>query len=180
MHEAVYESLLASRQKVLHRQIAVELERRYADRPQTHSEALAHHFQAAGDTEKAIDYLLMSGDKRFAMYALQDADRAFKSAIELVEAPGRPTRLRLAELAFDGCAFLSSPGLAASSSWRSGFFGSRTPGRLGQLRLMLGNYGHALLHRHNYREAYKVACQGLEMSERLGAGFPPLTPSWFR
>lgn len=174
VHEAVFGSLLASRRRLLHSQIAVELERCCADRPQAHADALAHHFAAAGNVTKAVEYLLISGDKRLAIYALQDADRFFKSAIEFVDKPDSPARARMANIVVRRMRILELAGAFGDIIQMAERYlpNIEAQGSSVELCLMLGTYAHALLHRHDYMKAEQVARRGLELSERLHEMMP--------
>ncbi|MBI3513955.1 MAG: tetratricopeptide repeat protein [Proteobacteria bacterium] len=83
--EAIHSTLLLSRQKELHKQIATEIEGLYASRLDDHVELLAQHYVGAAEPAKAYQYLLKSGLKAKAAYANQDAARYFSDALEQAE-----------------------------------------------------------------------------------------------
>ena len=175
VHEAVAASLLASRRREFHSRVAAELERRFSDRLQAHAEELAHHFVSAGNAERAVHYLVMSGDKCFAIYALDDADRFFEAALNLLSGHHREfappglakivvRRMRVLEFncAFGGIIEMAERHLPAIEARSNSV----------ELCLILGIYAHALLHGHDYARAEQVARRGLELSELLGALLP--------
>lgn len=61
--EAAYNSLLVERRKDFHLRVGEALESLFADRRKEFSGMLAHHFDAAGKTEKAVHYLILAGDQ---------------------------------------------------------------------------------------------------------------------
>ena len=84
LREALYESLIISRRRILHRQIGDLLEAQPAPDPDT----IAHHFQQAGD-ERAVDWFIQAGERAVRLYAgilLSHASRRHSSCWKL---PGR-------------------------------------------------------------------------------------------
>jgi predicted ATPase len=61
--EAAYSGLLKKERRVFHRQVAEALEQLFPDRIEEQVELLAYHWEQAGETEKAINYLLQAGDR---------------------------------------------------------------------------------------------------------------------
>ncbi|HJS87793.1 MAG TPA: AAA family ATPase [Acetobacteraceae bacterium] len=171
VHEAVLASLLASHQRLLHKRIAAALERSCADRPQAHAEALAHHFAAAGDAGKAVEYLLISADKRLAIYALEEAEQFLKSASDLVDQPGSPARTRLAEIVVRRMRILELTGAFGRITDMAKRYlpEIEARGNSVELCLVLGSYAHALLHWHDFAGADRIARRGLALAEELGA-----------
>jgi class 3 adenylate cyclase/predicted ATPase len=62
VRDAAYESLLKSRRRQLHAQIARTLEEKFPDIVLSQPEIVAHHFTEAGVAEPAIDYWLRAGN----------------------------------------------------------------------------------------------------------------------
>jgi oligopeptide transport system substrate-binding protein len=52
-------------------------------------EALAYHFDNAGEDEKAIDYLLKAGDRTRLIYAYQEAINLYEKALDLLQDLGQ-------------------------------------------------------------------------------------------
>ena len=83
--EVAYESLLKKRRQEIHCRIAQTIEELYADRLPEHYELLAYHYARSGQVEKAIEYLLLAGEKSNQSMAAQAACGFFRHALELVE-----------------------------------------------------------------------------------------------
>ena len=84
VQDAAYGSLLKQERRELHRLVGEALEALYPDRGSELAGVLAIHFSEAGDTQKAVDYLLAAG--RFAMdrNAIAEAYSAFDRAATLL------------------------------------------------------------------------------------------------
>ncbi len=172
IQEAVCASLLPSGRRRAHAQIAEVLERQGG--AEVHAESLAHHYHEAGAPLRAVESLLAAGNKRLAIYALDEADQCFLSALELVEPPGSPAqallagvlakRMRLLELrgAFGEIVALAERVLPLLDRQ------AVSP----ELCLVLANYAHALLHGHHYLNAERVAVRALTLSRSLNAALP--------
>jgi class 3 adenylate cyclase/tetratricopeptide (TPR) repeat protein len=83
--EVAYESLLKQRRQEIHGRIARAIEELYADRLSEHYELLAHHYGKSGNTEKAIEYLTLAGEKSNQNKAVQAACEFFRQALKVVE-----------------------------------------------------------------------------------------------
>ncbi|RPI56582.1 MAG: hypothetical protein EHM56_04400, partial [Chloroflexi bacterium] len=68
------------RRRRLHRRVAEAIERQSP----SDYEALAHHYAAAGDEERALRYSTQAGDRAAAGYAHGEAERHYRIALELV------------------------------------------------------------------------------------------------
>ncbi len=90
--QAAYNSLLIERRREFHRKVGEALETLFAGRQQEFYGLLAHHFDAAGDQAKAIDYLIQAGDKSRLEDACQEAMDYYRRAIELLEGSGDAPR----------------------------------------------------------------------------------------
>ncbi len=82
--EAVYGTLLSDRRKSYHLSVAQALEHHFADREIELSALLAHHFEAGGQLNKAITYLLQAGDRSRLENAFEEAQRNYSRAVELL------------------------------------------------------------------------------------------------
>lgn len=84
VQDAAYGSLLKQERRELHRLVGEALEVLYPDRGSELAGVLAIHFSEAGDTDKAVDYLIAAG--RFAMdrNAITEAYSAFDRAAALL------------------------------------------------------------------------------------------------
>jgi len=83
--EAAYNSLLVERRGEFHRKVGEALETLFADRKEEFYGFLAHHFEAAGEREKAVTYLIQAGDKARLEYAFEEAKEMYQRAAELLD-----------------------------------------------------------------------------------------------
>jgi tetratricopeptide (TPR) repeat protein len=83
--EVAYESLLKQRRQEIHGRIARAIEELYADRLPEHYELLAHHYERSGEAKKAIEYLILAGEKSNQSKAVQAACEFFRQALKVVE-----------------------------------------------------------------------------------------------
>jgi class 3 adenylate cyclase/tetratricopeptide (TPR) repeat protein len=81
--DVAYESLLKQRRQEIHGRIARAIEELYAEKLEPHYEILAHHWELSGNPEKAIDYLILAGEKSNQENAVQSARTFLKSALDL-------------------------------------------------------------------------------------------------
>ena len=81
----LYEEISPFKLKHLHLIIAQALEKVYAKKIDDFYGELALHFLKGGDKEKALHYFLKAGEKAVSIYANNEAEFYFKSALELLE-----------------------------------------------------------------------------------------------
>jgi class 3 adenylate cyclase/tetratricopeptide (TPR) repeat protein len=86
--EVAYDSLVKQRRRDIHTRIARGMEELYADRIEEHFEMLSHHFEQSGHAAKAVDYLILAGEKSNKHNAVQAASEFFQKALELSESEG--------------------------------------------------------------------------------------------
>ncbi|MFO8083787.1 MAG: hypothetical protein R6U27_05655, partial [Desulfobacterales bacterium] len=84
--EIVYNSLLKKKRRQIHEQIAQVMETVFKDRLAEFNETLAYHFVRGHSLERAVDYLIKSGEKSLARYAVEEAHEYFQNAYDLVTA----------------------------------------------------------------------------------------------
>ena len=82
-HETVYNAMLFSQRRQLHRQIAEWLEGYYSEDLSPYYAILAEHWRNADDTAKAIDYLEMAGKKAVQAGNYEEAEVYFRQCLEL-------------------------------------------------------------------------------------------------
>ena len=82
--EIVYNGLLRRQRRKIHEQIAIVMEHVFKDRTAEFNETLAYHFARGHSATKAIDYLIKSGEKSLARYAVEEAHRYFSEAYDLL------------------------------------------------------------------------------------------------
>jgi len=97
-HDVAYSTLLLERRKNLHRMVGAAIEELYADRLSEQAEALAHHYFEGQDWEKALQYLVKSGDKAVASYANQEALDHYARALEVCGRVGESALSTVAEV----------------------------------------------------------------------------------
>jgi tetratricopeptide (TPR) repeat protein len=94
--KCLYNSLNEAERGYLHQDVGEALEALYADHPQELAAItphLARHFQEAGLTGKALDYLRRAGERATRLSASQEAVTHFTRALELLETlPDTPER----------------------------------------------------------------------------------------
>jgi ABC-type oligopeptide transport system substrate-binding subunit/class 3 adenylate cyclase len=91
--EAAYSSLLMERRKEFHRRVGEALEALFADREEEYLGLLAHHFDRAGEGQKAAAYRLRAGDKARFGEAPLEAVQHYRRAIHWLEGMGEDQRV---------------------------------------------------------------------------------------
>jgi ABC-type oligopeptide transport system substrate-binding subunit/DNA-binding SARP family transcriptional activator/tetratricopeptide (TPR) repeat protein len=86
--EYLYQQLGEIDRSCLHGQVGEILEELYGEKASEISPALGWHFHEAGDTQKAIQYLLLAGDQARLRFAYAEAIRHYKSSVELLKMSG--------------------------------------------------------------------------------------------
>jgi class 3 adenylate cyclase/predicted ATPase len=84
VQNAAYGSLLKSTRQRLHGRIAETLLDRFPEQVETKPELLAHHYNAAGLTEKAIDYWVKAGEIAITRFAITEALTHLHTGLELL------------------------------------------------------------------------------------------------
>lgn len=90
--EAAYNSLLIERRQEFHRRVGEALETLFPERREELLGLLAHHFDLAGELDKAVEYLLQAGDKARLEDALESTKRDYLRAAELLSQLGDQRR----------------------------------------------------------------------------------------
>jgi predicted ATPase len=83
--EVAYDSLLKQRRQEIHGRIAVAIEELYAGRLEQHYEFLAHHWELSENPDKAIEYLVLAGEKSNRAMAASTAVNFYNKALELIK-----------------------------------------------------------------------------------------------
>jgi predicted ATPase len=95
VQDACYASLVRSRRRQLHSDIAHVLEGQFPDIAATEPEVLANHFIAAGLADQGVFYLQRAGEQASERSANLEAIRHFHAGIELLKTlPDTPARTR--------------------------------------------------------------------------------------
>ena len=82
--EIVYNGLLKKQRREIHEHIARVMESVFKDRLAEFNETLAYHFVRGQSATKAIDYLVKSGEKSLAKYAVEEAHQYFRKAYDIL------------------------------------------------------------------------------------------------
>jgi len=82
--EVAYDSLLLKRRKEIHERIGKAMEELYPDRLEEFYEMLANHYSRSENSEKAYQYLKLSGEKASHNYSLWEAVRYYKEALSVL------------------------------------------------------------------------------------------------
>src|SRR5512143_3906837 len=82
--EVVYNGVLKKERETVHRQIALAIEQLFSERLPEFYETLAYHYAQGRSIKKAVDYLMKSGEKCLARYALEEAHKSFQQAYDLL------------------------------------------------------------------------------------------------
>ncbi|MEJ2155145.1 MAG: adenylate/guanylate cyclase domain-containing protein [Desulfobacteraceae bacterium] len=91
IQEVCYSNLLRSERQRVHERIGQVMEMLFADRLHEFYETMAMHFKRGKSLEKAIFYLIRSGNKALRRYALEASQRHFLGAKQLAELVTPPT-----------------------------------------------------------------------------------------
>ena len=84
--EVVYGSLLHKERHAIHERVGKAIEEVMTERLSEYYERLAHHFRNGESTLKAVDYLIKAGEKSVSRFALDEADRYYRQAYDLLNA----------------------------------------------------------------------------------------------
>lgn len=84
--EVAYRGLLKQERQEIHERIGVVMEQVFRDRLPEVYETLAFHFKQGRSTDKAITYLVKSGEKSLRRYAVEESHQYFKEAFALLSA----------------------------------------------------------------------------------------------
>jgi ABC-type oligopeptide transport system substrate-binding subunit/class 3 adenylate cyclase len=95
IQEVAYRTLVSATRTGLHRRAAEWLENRPADNLGDALGVLAYHWLAAGDEDRAIDYLVRAGDQARQEYALDEAIGHYRELLPLLERRGAEQEMAL-------------------------------------------------------------------------------------
>jgi DNA-binding SARP family transcriptional activator len=90
IRDTLYAGLTISRRVKLHRHAAAALKARYGDQEGLHLAQLAHQSIAGGDFEDGRVYAARAGDWAMGMFAYEEAERLYSSALDALERAGSP------------------------------------------------------------------------------------------
>ncbi len=84
----LYNGLAASEREILHAEVGKVLEDLFGEGSEEVAAQLAWHFSEAGEVDKAIHYLLLSGDRARQVYAYQEAIDFYQRAVRYLKEHG--------------------------------------------------------------------------------------------
>lgn len=88
--EVVYNGLLKKERREIHERTGLVMEKLFGDRLSEFFETLAYHFAQGQSVNKAVDYLMKSGEKSLKRYAVEESHQYFKEGFELLSnKPGK-------------------------------------------------------------------------------------------
>jgi len=82
--EIVYNGLLKKHRREIHEQVARVIESVFKDRISEFNETLAYHFARGQSDTQAVYYLVKSGEKSLARYAVEEANQYFRNAYNIL------------------------------------------------------------------------------------------------
>jgi tetratricopeptide (TPR) repeat protein len=92
--EVAYNSLLIERRQTLHERTAEAIQAQFAGRMEEYWSALAHHYSHSRNTQKAIEYSKLAGERAVQLSANVEAIGHLTTALELLETlPESPERI---------------------------------------------------------------------------------------
>jgi ABC-type oligopeptide transport system substrate-binding subunit/class 3 adenylate cyclase len=95
IQEVAYRTLVSATRTGLHRRAAEWLENRPADNLGDALGLLAYHWLAAGDEDRAVEYLVRAGDQARQEYALDEAVGHYRELLPLLERRGAGQEMAL-------------------------------------------------------------------------------------
>jgi class 3 adenylate cyclase/tetratricopeptide (TPR) repeat protein len=90
--EVVYNGLLKKERRDIHVRVARVMEEVFRDRLPEFYETLAYHYRQGESPAKAVEYLMKSGEKSLARYAVEEADQCYEQAYQIIAARAERTR----------------------------------------------------------------------------------------
>lgn len=82
--EVVYDGILLSERRIIHETIARVMEDAFQERRSESYETLAYHFTRGISEDRAVDYLMKSGEKNLNRYSLDEAHGNYREAYALL------------------------------------------------------------------------------------------------
>lgn len=83
LQDAAYQSLLLTRRRQFHRDVAHALEAQFLDTPESEPEIIAQHYTSAAEPEMAVPYWRRAGELAFSRHAMVEAIAHLKHGLEL-------------------------------------------------------------------------------------------------
>ena len=171
VRDALYDSMLTPQRVELHLQVAREIERQRADQLVEVAEVLAHHYSFTAERDKAFAYLSLSGRKSLGVYSLEQAERHFRAALDLVESS--PDCASHAEVAATAVSLLEALHLKGDVREEKAVAERYIPmleqwGPSPQFVFALYFQSMVLAHQHDFVRAEETARRALDLAQGLG------------
>jgi len=170
--EVVYSGLLKKDRKEIHEHIARVIENLFKDRLPEFYETLAFHFRRGQSVLKAVDYLILSGEKSLARYAVKESHQYFKEAFNLLS--NKPNRTKdedalLIELLIKwSLVYYYIADSREQSELLYAHMGlAESLGDKAKLGMFYAWYGMTIWFREKYKESYEYLRKALEMGEDI-------------
>ena len=90
--EVVYNGLLKKKRQEVHERIARVMEQLFYDRLPEFYETLAFHYKQGQSLQKAVEYLVKSGEKSLGRYSVEESHQYFKEAYSLLSNKSEKTK----------------------------------------------------------------------------------------
>jgi class 3 adenylate cyclase/predicted ATPase len=178
LRDAIYDSLLRSKRRQIHADIAAIIEHDFPELAENQPEVLAYHHQEAGNHQLAIRCWVESGQRALAHSANVEAIANFRKALQVLNAlPETPERTKQ-EIDIQlglGIPLIAVQGYASAET-REAFSRARTlcP-RLGNIpeyfQALFGSWGHCWMRGKN-DDALRMADEFLSRSRALSDPVP--------
>ena len=170
--EVVYNGLLKKERKEIHEHIAQVMERLFKDRLPEFFETLAFHFKQGQSMLKAVDYLIWSGEKSLARYAVQESHQYFKEAFDLLSSKTDRTKdedALLIELLIKWSLVYYYRGDSREQSelLRAHMDLAESLGDKSKLGMFYAWYGMTIWFREKYKDSYEYLRRALNMGEDI-------------
>ncbi|MBI3800895.1 MAG: AAA family ATPase, partial [Deltaproteobacteria bacterium] len=170
--EVAYNSVLIERRKALHEQTAQAIEQLWHERLDDHYSELAHHYSRSGNTQKAVEYLGLTGQQAGQRSANAEAINHLTMALALLRTlPDTPERARQ-ELTLQ---VALGPSLQATKGWAApevehaysqALALCQQVGETPQLFPALFGLQAFYVHRAKLQTARELAEQGLSLAQK--------------
>jgi len=171
--EVAYNSLLLKRRKEIHQRIGEAIEELYPDRLEDFYETLAYHYKQGESFDKAIDYLIKSGEKGYERYSLEESHQHFKEAYDILSSkPGRTREedTLLIDLLIKWAYVFWSRGDYRGLTDSFGAFQNlaESLGDKARLGMFYAWLGYAILCRGKLKDSYQYLSKALKLGEESG------------
>ena len=175
IQEVTYNGLLKTHRKEIHLRIATVIEQLFQERLPEFYEMLAYHYRGGGSLEKALDYLVKSGEKSLGRFSLGESHQYFKEAYDILSGKTLETKddrnffmdllIKWAPVFNYRCAYLELIDLLRAHEPLAGSLDDKE--RLG---MFYAWFGLALWGGGDYRGSYQILIKALGIGEDVQSG----------